>query len=325
MDTKQQIINILNKNTLENTIAGVKLSYAEDVDISHEFALYCDDSDAFIGKRTGGEIKENNYSFGIVRVVPNGDEPANVLLSARDYQYVEGDVYQLTILIHIKDFYRDIMKELISQSVAWEVFSVKFKGDLTKCIINTSIDLGGRTHEIIDWEYGNILYDYPELFKEYVEAKHRVAKKTMAHYALKPLPTPKIVDNYHEYGYIPVDKDTNFCGNYNINGKQCCEVWICAGELWNPAEEFKTLIGKIDNSISPKDQEAKIEQSIDYFNGKMIEEAPYEVHLSGNDDYSLSKGFWTMEDAEKEVQYLMTIQPINSEIDLTSRGYYFSN
>ena len=52
---------------------------------------------------------------------------------------------------------------------------------------------------------------------------------------------------------------------------------------------------------------------------------PYQVRLSGNDDDSWTKYFYTEEDMMNEVYRLRRCQPINKGIDVIGNGYVFTN
>ena len=58
-----------------------------------------------------------------------------------------------------------------------------------------------------------------------------------------------------------------------------------------------------------------------YFN----ECLPFRLYLAGNDDTSYSKYFVTREEAEKELNYLRKMQPLDFGRDILSRQYFFTN
>jgi len=52
---------------------------------------------------------------------------------------------------------------------------------------------------------------------------------------------------------------------------------------------------------------------------------PYQVYLAGTDDFSYSKYFCTLEEAEQELDYLRMMQPLDVKLDILDRGYLFTN
>jgi hypothetical protein len=52
---------------------------------------------------------------------------------------------------------------------------------------------------------------------------------------------------------------------------------------------------------------------------------PYHVYLAGEDDFSYSKYFCTLEEAEQEMAYLRMMQPLDFKLDVIDRGYLFTN
>ncbi len=54
-------------------------------------------------------------------------------------------------------------------------------------------------------------------------------------------------------------------------------------------------------------------------------ECPFTLYLCGNDDFSYSKWFPTLEAAHEEVELLLACEPLNTQRDIRDNGFVFTN
>jgi hypothetical protein len=195
---------------------------------------------------------------------------------------------------------------------------------------------------------------FPELFfkKYFPESKFlKKLQKIGKQWISKDKPDPTPAENNAEAEFIEVDEDSSFCGNYTQDGKEGCHMIFgnnphCIPltnlvvsayvnkytfkelenvELYGKSSEetCKILLEKIGLKRTVEAFKEGISRdlnhSIDEYHGI------YRIFLSGNDDDSWTKYFYTEEDMMEEVYRLRRRQPINKRIDVEKNGYYFTN
>ena len=185
-----------------------------------------------------------------------------------------------------------------------------------------------KEHVIIRWKRKELI-QAAGLNEELNELIRRLYRLSLPVEQL-PLPTLREDHGYAEYyalptEYLPVDKETSFYGNYEVDSEQCCRVSISYTKKYDksPLEQVKGVLATRQSSGDFAQEEKDL---IKLLRSVLDEETrPYCIHLSGNDDDSWSKTFWTLEEVWKEYMYLLQLEPINKQRDIHSRGYYFSN
>jgi hypothetical protein len=127
---------------------------------------------------------------------------------------------------------------------------------------------------------------------------------------------------------LEVDEKTNFCDNYVVDGTQLCDVSLRFYGYCNEYSLYKSIKRLIENFNETSDRSKDDEELSRQIRGLIADckgNKPYVICLSGNDDTSYSKTFYTLEELTLEISYLAHMQPINLDDDVLARGYYFSN
>ena len=293
---KDKILTLLETKSKANIIIAIELARTNDIDILDWFEE---------------QIKFRYYDFSSVNL-SGGIIQSNVPVSPIVYNK-QISVSDLVLFIYCIDMTSSIYDQFKNEPVAYETLTEVLVGDLSDFI-----DQSTTNGKLTAWNYRAIITEFPEIQEKYNKIKRRLAKKLLAFYSTVELPL--------EFEFLEVDEETDFYGNDSMTGKEYCKIKLHCTEKWSPIETLKVELLLLSNlskgePLTPKQEETKIQDILKEYQDKLNYEKPFVVNVSGNDDYALSKTFWTEEEAKEEIRFLMTIQPINGEVDLIQRDY----
>lgn len=316
MSNLNKIESLYSTNTNTNRILAINLAQSNNIDISELILKHISIRDNNAPYITNNYLKKSNVVFGVSKLLNNHRK-----ILARDYKFIKGERFNIKLLIFTSE--RNENHKTIydySTPICWEYLCTNRSMDLSKYIVEKPLH-SNSSKTIKIWDYKKMVEEIPQLKLMYDNVKARIVRKTIAYYKLVDLPKFKIENRTREYGYLSVDNETSFYGNYIINEIKSCKMAIIKSDEWNPITFLKNQLTGIDTSQTIEEQITSITNAVKDYNFVIKCEKPYRVCLSGSDDFSLNKGFWTLEEAEVEVMYLATIQPIN-DADIQKRGFY---
>jgi len=169
-----------------------------------------------------------------------------------------------------------------------------------------------------EWQHHNSLKGQKEEFLEFDETADRWAGP-FNNGQKKGCYINVILDDEYKKPNIKDFSITSNLHNYTLPRKLYNKI-----ELYGKSEEEKK---DILSNLSTEDFISTIKKvstsMID--DESILYKLPYRIHLSGNDDCSYSKGFYTVEEMNKEVQRLRNNQPLNFDLDIDDFNYIFTN
>lgn len=166
------------------------------------------------------------------------------------------------------------------------------------------------------------LHSIESLYPKNIEEQEKIAN-TRLYCLLESKKTNLVID--HGRTYLTVDENTSFHGNYGGNK---CEIRIFENDSAIEPKDWTLPNWKMgDYNESDFNRKVKIvENSMKSHIKYMPELSPFQLHLSGNDDFALCRGFETHDEALREYGYLDALSKnggISMEYDLSPyRGYY---
>ncbi len=203
-------------------------------------------------------------------------------------------------------------------------------------MIEQGIDINDNSRFFINiqWDYEKLYNDFPE-FKALTD---NAATRVYNHYnyknttiVLKEGERSNKYEGFVYYDeYLKCDEQTSFGGNYGEN-EDLVHVQLKESYNYVRYNKVDSPYNLINNllmtviSLSNKEQELNIKQILANIDEDLMENRPYRLCLSGNDDCSYSKSFYNLEDATDELKYLTAMQPLNMDKDILDRGYIFTN
>jgi hypothetical protein len=193
----------------------------------------------------------------------------------------------------------------------------------------------------VDWELFLQTY-HKELYNYHIERANRKLNGVI-------LPKKEITVPWLRKGdkldFLEFTNDYYF--RFNLKGKYGAAAYISSHQMLGyssypfdlaPLEEvwslhhlpynftYKSTKDKIADFRSfPLDIKLKLAKAYISSIKNSEEYLPYHVHLTGTDDFSYSKYFCTLEEAEQELNYLRMMQPLDFKLDILDRGYLFTN
>lgn len=220
------------------------------------------------------------------------------------------------------------------ESTPCEVFEFYFRANLNDYIISYEKDFLGKPHKITEVDKERLVKDFA--FELYQYHCKRLERKILS----TPV-SPKPFENGEFLSTHVGDGDNNnWCGDYEHNGEFGCCATISKSEV-HP-EGLSSLLNLTnmmydfdDISTVQKFKDSSIDVQLETLK-KLLGRCsdvelqsevyfPYRLHLSGNDDYSMSKRFMTKDECDKELEYLRMMQPLDMTMDIHNRGYFFTN
>ena len=212
--------------------------------------------------------------------------------------------------------------------------------------IETIVKLEKILKNINFWEVDSFFKKhFPE--SDFLNKLRIKAKKWIS----KDIPEPVLfeIDGRPKSEFIKCDSETSFYGNYTLNGIEGCYLNMGERKDFEFNFNFKPYFSMYDlpyqldldcglgnnlievvNILKSQNVSDGIihdfvikcyKNSVEY----MLEEKPFFIKLSGNDDDSWTKYFNTKTEALEEMYRLRRCQPINKWIDVMDNGYVFTN
>lgn len=209
-------------------------------------------------------------------------------------------------------------------------------------------------------EFG-LYFDLDKLASEYAPEKLRNACDRLERFNAMEPREPVIYTGQYGYGseFLEFTKETasSWAGPFEKNGMLGCLMNL--SELENQLSSMSVINVQADwkywhipqsyceanpelkdrkiYRMSPEDKEALfytfpletqfkitqklLETELTHLSSKL----PFHLRLNGNDDTSYTKYFASQVDAEKELKYLRSMQPLDFNKDIVERGYEFTN
>jgi len=291
------------------------------------------------GKKYIKDFDQRVSKIGIFEVK---NERSIFKLSASGYKHVEGDKYEINILVgsHTEEDNKNIFTNDIPFT-SWKIVNFTTREDLSAFVHKQILPIGvDFTRDIVShvWDIKGMAAHFVELATKLKRAEESIKKdalvkayepKTDFHKNKASYGTLDHYDIQNELlsnkSFLLVDEDTNFAGNYDINGESCCSCCVihCKDIEIDLKKELLIVATKIKSSVITDNNtlEVLIETEIKDLLSDSRKQRPWSVDLQGNDDLCITKTFWYSDDVEKELAWLEVNQPLNIN-DLYERGYY---
>ena len=210
-----------------------------------------------------------------------------------------------------------------------------------------------------------IEFDFDSFIKDKIESNSNnltffdIHKTRLVKLFSNIIPKPNYIDNDKTTEFLEFDYSSEcWSGPYEVNGKLGCHLIIFNDKKTFRENRTKLMelnflknchsfcfpnrlnlggndyfrmneLEKLDyiNSISDKDFFELYKNVIKWLGDEesLERNKQYQIYLSGNDDTTYSKWFFTEEDCNKEIDYLRKMQPLNYWDDIKDRGYIFTN
>ena len=218
--------------------------------------------------------------------------------------------------------------------VSCEVFEFYFRTNLNNYIVSYEKELLGRTLSVTEVDLEKLTKDFaPKLYEYHLK---RLERKLLE----RPVEAIPFEDGEFLSTYRHDTDYNNWHGDYEFNNEYGCLVTTSKIELptnglakmlnlCNLMYEFEDISTEVDfKHLVPEQQLIVLKKLLSRASDLETQNdmyLPYVLRLSGNDDYSMSKSFATLEDMEYELVFLRIMQPLDMTMDVYGRGYYFTN